>query len=74
MIFKRQRTWGDYAQPLAALRLAQPPTAMRFLPEGRRGALPALLAVGDAAGGLLLLTPGGRVVARHATGAVGMVV
>ncbi|KAL4440364.1 hypothetical protein ABPG75_003365 [Micractinium tetrahymenae] len=68
VLFRQERAWPDYSRPLAALRLAQPPSALHYVPGWRDGSAPRFLAVGDAAGGLLLLSPGGQVLAQHATG------
>ena len=55
-LYRRTRAWSDYAEPLAVLRVPRPPTALLWLDDA-----PArLLAVGDAAGHVHLLTLGGR--------------
>lgn len=68
-LFRRAKTWSDYAEPVAVLQLGQPATALHYVPATRAAAPPRFLAVGDAAGGLHLLSPAtGRLVAQHHTG------
>ncbi len=52
------------------LRLGGPAAALHFLPQqhGRNEAAGGLLAVGDDAGSLLLLSTDGQLVAQHHTG------
>lgn len=69
-LYRRTPAWADYAEVLAAVQLGQPATALHYV-EGRHGGPPAALAVGDAAGGLHLLSPAGQLVAQHYTGGGG---
>lgn len=69
VLFRRERAWSDVAQPLAALRLAQPPSSLHYVPGWRDTSPPRFLLVGDASAGILVLSPAGNVLAQHATGA-----
>lgn len=73
VLFRHVRAWADFTRPLAVLRLAQPPSALHYVPGWRDSSPPRFLSVGDSAGGLLLLSPGGQLLAQHATGVLGCV-
>lgn len=69
-LYRRIAAWSDFTEPLAVLRLGRPAGALHFLPppRGQAEAAGGLLAVGDDAGTLHLLSLDGRVVAQHHTG------
>ena len=68
-LYRKLKAWEDYAQPLALLQLGQPASALHYVPGVREAGPPRFLAAGDAAGGVHLLSPSGRLVLQHHTGA-----
>lgn len=67
-LFRYSKAWDDYAQPLAVLQVGQAATALHWVPAPREDAPPLYLLVGDAGGGLHVLSPSGRLAAQHQTG------
>ncbi|KAL4856410.1 hypothetical protein ACK3TF_003207 [Chlorella vulgaris] len=68
-LYRRAKSWHDYAQPIAVLQLGQAAASLHFVPGLREAAPHRFLAVGGANGSLLLLCPEtGRLVAQHDTG------
>ena len=61
--------WADRSTLLSAVEVGQPVTAAVVV--ATRGEGGGLVVLGDAAGGLHLLTPDGALIAQHLTGVAG---
>lgn len=69
-LYRRQPRWDEFAELAAVLQLGQPASALHWVPGPREGSDdPRGLAVGDSAGGLHLVSPGGQLLAQIHTGA-----